>query len=825
MENKRNIFINLSPDIIDFTPNPTPINNEFPTKQVSKHGNKLFEKLKLIWEEAEKKKTEKENKYFRSQQGTYIEFIIDDSLKYKVKSLEDRRKKIRILNIKHLKEANKMKVLVFIPDGKEGHFLGKIKKYLDPDQKTSKGRRSNQDLIDCIEDIKLAILESFWQGEIEWIPDEDKLWCEIWIYDNDEDIENKFIKLAESLDIQVGKGVINFPERKVFSVYLNNKQILDLIEEGPVIAEIRRKSLTADFFTGLEKREQIEWIDDLLSRLNMNKNCKTSVCVLDTGLNSGHPLIDPVCNNNCQSYNLEWGSHDHSGHGTMMAGLAIYNDLQQAINTGKKLDIDHFIESVKILPSTGENDEELYGYILEEAIYKAEIENPELNRVFCMAVTADNYILNTGAPSSWSAAVDAVTSGFYDNTKRLLFVSAGNVVEKGNYLNYPQSNLAAVVEEPGQVWNAITVGAFTNKNEIIDSDYSDYQALAPVGGLSPFSKTSRSWDNDWAIKPEILMEGGNLAVDNISAEEPFFSSCEDLSELTTNYKYTENHFGSINMTSAATAKASWFASQLMAEYPEVWPETIRALIIHSAEWTDKMKEQFLDGELKSDYLKLLRTCGYGVPNLEKARWSYENAVNLVIEDEIQPFEKRASNYRSKEMNLYKIPWPEDILLSLGEIEVKMRVTLSYFIEPGPGEIGWKDRYRYPSALLRFDLKRPDEDEQTFLSRINRKEKEKNDNYNNTTTDNWILGMKARDKGSIHSDIWEGIAADLSQMNEIAVYPANGWWKTRSYLGKAEEKMRYSLVVSLTTEKEDVELYTEIINLIDIAEEIEIKVSN
>jgi hypothetical protein len=62
------------------------------------------------------------------------------------------------------------------------------------------------------------------------------------------------------------------------------------------------------------------------------------------------------------------------------------------------------------------------------------------------------------------------------------------------------------------------------------------------------------------------------------------------------------------------------------------------------------------------------------------------------------------------MNLYKLPWPDDILLNLGEVEVKLKLTLSYFIEPGPGEIGWKDRYRYPSALLRFDLKRPDEDE-------------------------------------------------------------------------------------------------------------------
>jgi hypothetical protein len=92
-----------------------------------------------------------------------------------------------------------------------------------------------------------------------------------------------------------------------------------------------------------------------------------------------------------------------------------------------------------------------------------------------------------------------------------------------------------------------------------------------------------------------------------------------------------------------------------------------------------------------------------------------------------------------------------------------------------------------------------------------------------TKDNWTLGVNARDKGSIHSDIWVGTAADLSQMNEIGIYPANGWWKTRSYLGKGKEKMRCSLVVSLTTEKEDVELYTEIINLIDIETEIDIEI--
>lgn len=49
----------------------------------------------------------------------------------------------------------------------------------------------------------------------------------------------------------------------------------------------------------------------------------------------------------------------------------------------------------------------------------------------------------------------------------------------------------------------------------------------------------------------------------------------------------------------------------------------------------------------------------------------------------------------------------------------MRVTLSYFIEPAPGEIGWKDKYRYSSCGLRFDVNKEDEDQRAFQLRINK----------------------------------------------------------------------------------------------------------
>ena len=35
----------------------------------------------------------------------------------------------------------------------------------------------------------------------------------------------------------------------------------------------------------------------------------------------------------------------------------------------------------------------------------------------------------------------------------------------------------------------------------------------------------------------------------------------------------------------------------------------------------------------------------------------------------------------------------EALSALGDKKVTMRVTLSYFIEPGPGQRGWKDKYR------------------------------------------------------------------------------------------------------------------------------------
>lgn len=159
------------------------------------------------------------------------------------------------------------------------------------------------------------------------------------------------------------------------------------------------------------------------------------------------------------------------------------------------------------------------------------------------------------------------------------------------------------------------------------------------------------------------------------------------------------------------------------------------------------------------------------------------------------------------MHLYNLPWPKDELLGLGEIRVKMRVTLSYFIEPGPGEVGWNDRYRYPSHMLRFEVNNPEESEEDFIRRINYQARE-DETYLATSGSGgkWLIGT-ARNTGSVHSDIWQGTAAQLASSNFIGIYPVAGWWRNRSHLNCWNKQTRYALIVSIYTQAENVDIYT------------------
>ena len=88
---------------------------------------------------------------------------------------------------------------------------------------------------------------------------------------------------------------------------------------------------------------------------------------------------------------------------------------------------------------------------------------------------------------------------------------------------------------------------------------------------------------------------------------------------------------------------------------------------------------------------------------------------------------------------------------------------------------------------------------------------------------WVIG-NARDVGSIHSDIWQGTAADLSMSNRIAIYPAVGWWRERHHLMRWNKHCRYSLIVSIQTPVGNIDIYTPVAIQLGIAVPVEITVA-
>ncbi len=812
---KKNIFLNDTNTSIPYVSRSMPIGKNFPRRDNSKlHAKFIERKLNECYERSE---TQKQAAAIRYKEGVYLEFSSAAKHDLAIKSLENKTQGIRLLNVKTDNETETIKATVYIPAGKESYFINKVEAYSS--EVTKKGVPKNNDLVRSIEDIRIAMLDSFWIGKQDDIPDEVAKWCEIWIrYDDfsfDEALSN-VVECCNELEIEIDNNKLFFPERIVRLIKANKTQLSGLISCSQYIAEFRRAPEPTSFFDDLSGVEQQEWVEELLERTEF-KNSNSYICLLDTGLNSAHPLISPtVEDGSVQAVDETWGTNDHMGHGTEMAGVAIYNDLKSKLIDNNSVNVSHKIESVKILPPKGENPIRLYGAITEQAVALAEISNPNADRTLCMAVTSPYFNTEDGSPTSWSAAVDSITSGANEKgEKRLFFISAGNVYpsELSN-IEYPDSSIIHGVENPGQSWNAITVGAVSNDIQINSPTYNGFKPVADVGELSPYSSTSVTWNNKWPIKPEILLDGGNMATNGMD-----YTECEDLSILTTHHNHLVRPFSTICGTSSATAKAAWMAAQIYEEYPGIWPETVRALLVHSARWTNAMREQFCTEDSKTKGRKqLLRSCGYGIPDLDKAIQCANNSVNLVIQGELQPFEKNKMN----EMHLHELPWPKDVLQSLGETKATIRVTLSYFIEPGPGEVGWKDKYRYPSCGLRFDVINSNETLEDFKKRVNIKMRgdDKSDSGDGNSRE-WYLGVGNRDTGSIHSDFCDDLAINLCDANQVAIYPVIGWWRERSHLGKYNEKIRYSLVVSIETPEVNTDLYTPIVTEITNATPVEV----
>jgi hypothetical protein len=641
--------------------------------------------------------------------GLQIQFTSFPDVELAFESLANEIQKIELLNVR--REGEHTYANVFVPDGKLTHFEKYVTEYLEEKKNKNGKALDHRALLNTIASIRAAEVRALWTDEPTLLPEDvtAAFWWEVWlpVRGHRQLVVEDFKKLARMADCIVSDKQVEFPERTVLLMYGSQQQFSRSVMVLNCVAELRCAKETAEFFGGMPNIEQQDWADELLRRVQPPEVDAPRICLLDTGVNRGHPLLMPLMNAaDLHTIEPAWGVNDTANHGTGLAGLAGYGDLTDALASTGPIEITHRLESVKLLPVDGGNngDARHHAYLFIEGVARPELAAPDRRRIFTSAVSASDY-RDRGRPSSWSATVDklAADTDGAGQFPRLFVLSAGNIRDQIAWADYPDSLSTNLVHDPGQAWNAITVGAFTSK--INTEGHASLNPIAAEGGPSPFTTTSRTWDSAWPLKPDVMFEGGNAAKDDFGAVGMW-----SLDLLTTHNEPIDRLFTSTNATSAASALCARMAAQIMAAYPKLRPETIRALIVHSADWTAAMRAMYLPAghaPNKSDYVNLIRHCGWGVPDLERALWSAGNSLTLVVEDDVHPFKKvNGKGIVTRDMNLHALPWPKDELEALQDTQIELRVSLSYFVEPNPSARGSTSKFYYPSHRLRFDVQRP-----------------------------------------------------------------------------------------------------------------------
>ncbi|MDS0246964.1 S8 family peptidase [Microbacterium kitamiense] len=738
-----------------------------------------------------------------------------------------KRPKWLLLSVHPATETEPERAAVWVSDDYRASFLKLFEDYLEKSSTkaaperwaTPDGNPANQALVANIARIRRAVLRDLWTSDDE-PPERGRHWWELWLDTTQPGVE-ALDAYVTAFGLRTVPRSIVFRDRVVVWVEATWEQLQGLPFTNVPLAEVRKPEFI-DSVDDLPLNEQDEYVQDLVDRVVPADDSAPAVTHLDTGVFRGHILLqDSLAPRDVHTV-IGISGDDVRGHGTTMAGLALYGNLDPLLLTPEQVRLEHRLESVRITPGANEvpTDPLDFGTLTADAIALPEI-TVARPRVFCMPISTKPD--RPGEPTLWSATVDALAAGSdivregnqlrllsapTAEAARLIIVAAGNV-DSYQLDHHTESNTSAI-EDPGQAWNALTVAAHTDLvTTPSDPAYVGWKPLAAEGELSPHSRTSTMFaTRKWPIKPDICMEGGNVLSDGGSG----FEDRHPLLSLRSTGTSNDRSLASANATSAAAAQAARLAARAMARYPSYWPETIRGLLTHSAEWTPAMRAELHAEQGKASRLSLLRRYGWGVPTDDAVLYSSAQAVTLISQDQFVPFD--GTDYRMRHFRLHTLPWPSEALEELGSDEVRLRVTLSYFIEPSASRRGWRRRYQYASHALRFDLQAPLETQRDFVNRVNRdaqRDEEDGSGRASSGSDHWFIGPNQRNLGSLHQDEWIGTGQELAASGSLAVYPVGGWWKNNGRADRTSLPVRYALLVSLRTRRADVDLYTPIAN--------------
>jgi hypothetical protein len=421
-----------------------------------------------------------------------------------------------------------------------------------------------------------------------------------------------------------------------------------------------------------------------------------AVCVIDSGIQEAHVLIQPAIDQSTSYCFLPGRSRDEvgdfvrpGGHGTRVAGAVLYGESVAKDGTPQ---LPFWIQNARVLDEENSMPEELFPPKAIRAVVTQFHGGPRQTRIFNHSINANSYC-RTRYMSAWAAEIDALSA----EHDVLVIQSTGNLpisamspqvgvkdhLTAGRdypaYLYEPSARIA----NPAQSLQALTVGS-VGYGLVQNGSWSTF---TPETGYP--SAFSRSGFGIWnVIKPEVVEFGGdNVRTANVPPDVQYGSTvAEACPELVRSTMFAPGpHFDRDETgTSFAAPKVARIAAKLQRVLPNEPALLYRRLIVQSARWPawaemllTELRQPSLQAARRQQLLdqvsQVIRCIGYGIPDETRATLNTDHRTTLITSGETE--------IRARECHIYQVPIPAEMRMPGHEFDIRVEVTLSYVAQP------------------------------------------------------------------------------------------------------------------------------------------------
>lgn len=530
-------------------------------------------------------------------------------------------------------------------------------------------------------------------------------------------------------------------------------------------------------------------VNVLPPKLNDLAESASKICVLDSGVNTNHVLLQGAIGD-AQSFIDGEDESDLVGHGTAVAGVALFGDLEERIEANEWTR-ELWLLSGKVLTKDGHGEPVFDEKTIETTLINAitYFHNEYGCRIYNLSLGNLNAPYQHSHISGMAVTLDELAR----KLDILIVTSSGNYTGsdivnnwRDDYPHYLLSDDAALID-PAPAANILTVGSYAkNTMTYLERRYHAQGEInelhvANEGQVSPFSRSSQS--DKSALKPDLLAHGGNFAIPARREGQSWNQISKHLGVITLNHNPLGNALLSeFSGTSFSAPYITHLAGRLLNNYPDASANLLRALLANHARVTQEISDTFN----KKEHVR--RVAGYGVVDEDSLFKSSEEHVVLISEEQIE----------NDKHQFFELPIPDDYFRKGRAIRT---ITASLAYSPSVRTT----RLEYLATKMKFHLVNA-ESLDAVSEAFHNANKKKIKSIGETDGTKRDVTQDDRSRGTLQSSTWTYNQFGKSRKLFLVVTRQDQPWAHE----QVEEKESYALAVSITDrENEEARLYQQI----------------